>query len=709
MGGLPSGVRVDIEFTAGTWTNVTSAVDAAAGISIKYGRTSAGGDPQVATCSLRLENFDGAFTPKNASSAYYPNFVPRKRIRVSYNSGTTPRYTGYIKQILPTQDGGLPYVTISATDRTEQLSTVADLLVEPSSAVLATSPVFFFPLSDAAGSWPRTLVDLTGNSTNPWGIYTAIGAIAGPTLGDSGIVPVGEAMAMSGTPSAGLDLSVSQYLPIGLNGTTQSAACWAYVAAAPSGLSSGLDIFLGGLAFNIATTPGASTLDISVTTASTPGPSATIAAGLHHYAATLSITAGTLTLIFYVDGVNAGSYSGALATATGFGNIIDMFTTSASPKKSQVAHLAGWSRVLSPTEVATIYSAGYGYPGELPGARIARYLGMAGLSPSDYNLATGTEALGSYPISGKTALQASRDTSATEDGGSALFVDVDGRVRFNDRTTRNVGTPAITFDAQADLDGSTWAPSFDALGVIDQSTATRNGGGSVTVTDGSTTPATTSTTFYSLTDESLLSHAQYDLWSTSSQLRLPQVAVDLIHAQNSATLYTALGSVTIGSLARITNIPNTVIDGAGSTKLVFPYTQIDGYVEGWSEDIRIDSYRVVFDLSPALPRFLLETGTLGRLVETAGSMTLNGSITGSATSISVATSGGNPTFSTTAGDYSPTALLIKIDEEILAVTAAPASSVTPQTLTVTRGALGTFANAHSTGASVSVYTGALVL
>ncbi|MFN4000863.1 hypothetical protein [Microcella sp.] len=75
-------------------------------------------------------------------------------------------------------------------------------------------------------------------------------------------------------------------------------------------------------------------------------------------------------------------------------------------------------------------------------------------------------------------------------------------------------------------------------------------------------------------------------------------------------------------------------------------------------------------------------------------LTLSAGITNSATSLSVATT--LTKLSTTETPYT-----IQIDDELLNVTAC--TSATPQVLTVTRGAEGTTAAAHSAGAAVQIY------
>ncbi|MFC8365588.1 carbohydrate binding domain-containing protein [Streptomyces griseorubiginosus] len=69
--------------TGGTWTDLTGRVDMAAGISITGGAQDELSDTQVGTCTLTLDNLDGALTPENASSPYSPNVVDGVPLRVS--------------------------------------------------------------------------------------------------------------------------------------------------------------------------------------------------------------------------------------------------------------------------------------------------------------------------------------------------------------------------------------------------------------------------------------------------------------------------------------------------------------------------------------------------------------------------------------------------------------------------------------------------
>src|SRR5436190_16878496 len=104
-------VVVEIAFTATpfqaasgiTWVDVSSFVrtskDGGAPIAIRRGRQSELGRVEAGTLSLMLDNRTRVFDPLNTSSAYYPNVIPMKRIRVSaiWSSTTYRLYTGYVE------------------------------------------------------------------------------------------------------------------------------------------------------------------------------------------------------------------------------------------------------------------------------------------------------------------------------------------------------------------------------------------------------------------------------------------------------------------------------------------------------------------------------------------------------------------------------------------------------------------------------------
>ncbi len=80
----------DAVFTGGTWTDVTQRVDIDnAGISITRGAQDELSQPQPGTCSLRVDNSDGALTPEYTGSPYYPHVVDGTPLRVNVATVTS--------------------------------------------------------------------------------------------------------------------------------------------------------------------------------------------------------------------------------------------------------------------------------------------------------------------------------------------------------------------------------------------------------------------------------------------------------------------------------------------------------------------------------------------------------------------------------------------------------------------------------------------
>jgi hypothetical protein len=113
---------LEIEFTAGVWTDVTSRLAFSSGpLTIRQGRTTEFDDVGAGTLTCTLYDDDGALMPDNTASIYYPNFVEGIRIRwkVTKSSVTYSRFVGWIQAIQPGFPDGSTYgstVAISAVD-----------------------------------------------------------------------------------------------------------------------------------------------------------------------------------------------------------------------------------------------------------------------------------------------------------------------------------------------------------------------------------------------------------------------------------------------------------------------------------------------------------------------------------------------------------------------------------------------------------------
>ncbi|CBG71865.1 hypothetical protein SCAB_48141 [Streptomyces scabiei 87.22] len=79
-----------------TWTDITTRVDEVQGVSITRGASDELSETQVGTATLFLDNQDGALTPGNAASPYYPYVRKLAPIRIS-------------AAVMPTLSGSAPY------------------------------------------------------------------------------------------------------------------------------------------------------------------------------------------------------------------------------------------------------------------------------------------------------------------------------------------------------------------------------------------------------------------------------------------------------------------------------------------------------------------------------------------------------------------------------------------------------------------------
>lgn len=71
------------------WVDLSERVHLPSGISITRGRNDEFSTTQTGTMGVALENIDGALTPDNASSPYYPNVLPQRRCRLTYRDPAT--------------------------------------------------------------------------------------------------------------------------------------------------------------------------------------------------------------------------------------------------------------------------------------------------------------------------------------------------------------------------------------------------------------------------------------------------------------------------------------------------------------------------------------------------------------------------------------------------------------------------------------------
>ena len=695
--GRPAGEKIEVEYTAGVWTDV--AVDSMDDpFTIQRGRTSEFSQPSTGQLSgLRLKNTNGQYTPLSqvlmdgTANANYPNIVPRKRIRYS-NTPAGVRGVGYIKGWPPFVDAdGTRWVSITATDRLDQLSRI--VLKSPIAQEISTAgPVDLWTLTDPAGSTQAA----ENSGKQPFAVIqeSSGGSVM---FGDPG-PGVGDGTGLTFAPSSA---TAGKYLRTSLTTPLPSTADWSLVIwVKTTTVSRHL--------FSTAGSTGFLSLDgtghvVSATVTS----SAAITDNSWHAIVKTFAHGGSGTATLFVDGVSQGTSTGTFGLDLGLIRVgqsnVDLGVETSALFAGTIGYVGLFPAVLSAAQITSMWQATNGYYGDRTDQRIARWLPAGGLTSSDWNLDAGKAIVGTYPQAGKDIVSACQDMATTEGGGSVFYVGADGKARFQNRAFRKPGAPVMTIDAEADLDASVYAPNFDELTLFNQSTVNRAAQSGTLSTQTWTDPISSAApptgyglttdgsgvTSYATTDTDVLALAQARVAANAYPgFRLPQIAVDLVTAQNN--LYASLASVEIGSRIRITNLPVAMA----------PSTQIDLIVEGWSETIGPDTYKVVFDTSPAdnPARGIWDDTSYGRW-QSKG-QTLNANISNSATTIVIDTAAGLPLFTTVSARYP---LKIQIGQEIITLNNAPGGT-SPQTFTgCTRGVNGTSAAAQTVGVVVKLW------
>jgi hypothetical protein len=707
--GLPAGLKVELEFTAGTWTDVTAD---ALSFEIKVGRTSPDSAPQTSTCSVVFDNPTGKYTPglqtlTDATAApYYPNVVPNIRQRISNSSGV--RWLGYVLEWLPTLVGGVVgQTTVNGVDVFDRLGRITMQTPIAQEAAIDGAK-YFWPLNDDAGT-------VEPDESNGGPSLRAVGSgpavafgVTGPPSNDGTAVQFSPSSTTSGQTlsTSSLNLSSAAFtLELWIHTSPSTNPSWASsfqmnVAGFDDGNGNAtglLWILNDTLTFQSNLNNVADNSFWSDTSFNKDGGWGYVAVtydGTRIRMYTGGGTGGTVLIGSYLE-----SFAGSKITNFVLGESANTSVFAQARFGGLLAGCAIYDTALSKTILDEHAAASVAYHFDTPAGEVARLLRWAGIdSTLSANYAKhGTSSLstGSYPQGGVDIASAIQDWATTEGGGAAVYVDA-GTVVFNGRNFRNNPTPTITVDAVADADASGGVDGRISSAPIVNS-VTVNWANRVGTRSTAVVTDDASITKYGLrTGSDVTSYAAYKPDAVAigrgylhpePGFEFPSVTVDLFTAQNN--LYSAVAATKVGSRLRVTNLP--VVSG--------PSSIVDVIVEGWTETAAVDSYMIQYDTSPAdnPARALWDDTTYGRWQATG--FTLNATVTATATTIQVAFPAGRLGFDTVSG-YP---FNLKIGAEIVTVTAPPAGSTSPQTLTVTRGQSGTAKAAHTAGSAVSVW------
>ena len=735
--GMPT-FTVELYINA-AWVNVSAYVNPQqSAISIQYGRSSQSDDGQPGTCSFSLENSDGRFTPDNPASPYYGYIVPGTPVRVGVTSGVY-RFTGRVVSWNPTYTGvsvGDAVVNVTCKDA---LGSLQDYNWDECLAGIGLrdgyTPVIYARMTDPrpynglrnATSYPNkygvnAFSDFTWTNIDDPAAWFGATAIAtagnnrlGATAGDSnnsGVIDSFVTFAKSGSTALVSKAAVAT--------TIQTVSFWFRCTSA---LQNGEQPCLVQMTPRL--TGLSSTNDQVVITLGYTGQvlayttdAFTVSAGgyddgdWHHVVWTTPARTVGSTPKLYIDGVDAGtvaSYSLGFALpnmqriSVGALHSADIYVGSAAVTttfRGSLGPFAAYATSFSLSDAQAQYRSG---PlGSASALSRLTTLYSTSVGGSITNATTGTGKSTSYQAINKatvldTVLRIIRGDNGTIqarfDGGTIDAL----RVTLNPKAIPT--TISYTFDVEADLDGP---PVFEnsSQGSFSEVTATSPTVPDQTAVSPTVTVPNSQTVETALANRTdLLARASLELVrSGQTALRLSQVTVDVVTSENSATMSSLLNDVgLLGRLIRITNIPS----------IVFGKTYIDGYILGVNENITATSYTIQLDLAP------VDAPPVGRASDSAaltaagneysragsgGLLTLTSGITSSATSLSI--TGTGPMLSTNSALYP---LDLDVFGERVTVTAAPASSASPQTVTVTRGIAPSVARAHNAGETINVW------
>ena len=704
--GFPNSYVVEVELTAGVWTDITTSV-VGDSIEITVGKDSPAGDIQPGTLDLILDNFDGTWTPDNPLSTYYPNVVEGKRIRVVVNKGTpggystgaygTGPYSGTLASSarfvgrVTTWEPDFPDVPNQSKTRVQAVDALGDLARHVMAPTLLGSQQALYELSGETPPtqsfwyWPLSggyrLLDLvTGAESLSYYQPTTGGEVAWES--DSSF-PYSSDACLALTNGVGLQVNLRKHvsgllnahriggvfrLGLGTSGVLIGATDVKPTAATVSGAVVWWD--------------GVGTLSVRQYTS---GSSSTIASvpvsiGWH----TVSLFFGSGSEDITVDGVTtAATGLAALPTMVSVGGTLDIAVRDLYINSGTLfdAYLTSTGQSL-----ATVTQ------------NVSKQSGIDGLDASLGWSSSVSSVIAVPPATdGRSALDVVADLANSQAGIAYVAYsqsDPQPVILVANADSRDT-TVDLTLDAEDDLVGG---PTLDRNVYDKVSSATaKTSLDAVTVTDSTLTGtygASTAERQSVLSDANMLAASASDLiaQTKSSKLRLSKVTFDLATASND--LYSNWFGLALGERVRVSNLPSTY----------FGVTQMDGYVLGWTERPTVYGYEVTLNLQPAdaPAEAKYDDATYGRYGWADGAATGTGgtAMGTTATGTLIITTASGPTLTTSAGMYP---MQLDWNGECVTVS-APGGAGSPQTVTITaRGVNGTVARVHASGERVDVW------
>lgn len=640
--GASSEMAVEVAFGAnlaadpGTWTysEITDDVLQNPGVRITVGRGDELSQASPATCTFRVKNTLGQYTPFNPQGSNYPNVLLGVPVRVLVTLNGVDIFTRFQGQIVSWEpgwdaQGKFAYLTVTAAGDTRRLGSGSKPLRSAlERAIVAEAPLEYWPCEDGSSSTeiasglpghPATKINgltfasdtgLVGSA--PLLAFESGGSIVGP---------------VTATPSAsqwqwdwhynmpgdpGADTVVMQI------NTTGTITIWQYV------------VLNGGTTYSIRGYDNTGALAINrsfATLTSDPvsgawshwsfyvqdGGSGTVNYAFHYYP--------SLGGIGLADG---GSFSGTPGHPVSWG----------VPPSTGIAGTALGHVVLYDAYNYTQPGLpAFGYVGETAEDRLTRLCAEEGVTLT----VTGNSNIAMGPQHADTFMNLVRECETADVG--VLLDGLAVGLTYACRNALYSQAAALTIDAnsgQVPAD-ATPAPVFDDQKITNSVTVANRTGSSVTVEDTDGTLGTAAIGVFDSeygvnlsADTDLVSFGSWIVHiRTAEGMRYPQVLVDFAAAPELATDWL---NVTPTNRLDITNLVDQLTQ--------HPPQDVSLLVEGWTETLNSRTWRVAVNTSPyrVWEVFKIGDSRLGR-IQTDGSTVHQNYSTG-ATSIKIDSSGG---------------------------------------------------------------------
>lgn len=699
----------DVTGASWTWADISQDLRYNQGQSvvISVGRADERSTASPASCSFVVNNNGGAYTPYNPLSSNWPN-VRRNtpvRVRASLDGGTTwvLRFQGYATGFNPAWDESTrdAVVTVSASGISRRLAQGKTPLHSALyRTIINDSPLAYWPLEDGKNSTRGaspisgvTAMDRSGIHTYPdfAGVNTIPGSDALPNFNNGGVLaaPVvgGTAGATGWTVEFVLDVGSSPgsdtaFILVEIPTTKEDFTVIGDITNSQYQVEYTAKDTLTGPTTNI---PWASTVSpfdgnphLVQVAAQQAGANVTWSLTISSAAGVALTTAGTVTsrTLGSVSSVILGAQPQSFPYALG--------------------HLSVWNGYLSPP---WHYDAMVGHPGETPGARMTRLSAEQGVPFSIVGFYNTTQAMGPQGVD--TYVNLMRDCEATDAG--FLYDGLSGGFQYQGISQRYDQASGVTLAAGPDL-RYPFLPIDDDQRAVNFVKASRTNGSFAIAEDttgprGTTAIGTydTQVTINSRDDSGLFDRAAWEVHAgTVDGFRYPTMSMSML---TNPTLLSRWLNRTDGFSGPV--VPGCRVDVTGVSAVLtqHPAETVSQVLEGYRETISNVDWQVEATCSQNRVYDVFKIGDpqLGR-IDTDGSTLALGASAG-ATSLSVATTGGFPLWTTTAAYPTDFPLYVEIDGIQVTVTGI-SGTTSPQTFTVDGS---TVTKNLSSGKSVAVW------